>query len=194
MTTGETVASSPHHGTARQPGSNQEVENRVVQSVHRHKDLLVDYLFQMTGSPERAIELALQTAAKLRRAPAGSDPRAWLVKEATRLVGREERSERWRNAVFPWTRRRDVHPAFEEGITPGAGVSAWEKLEKDGVVREALSSVRPELRRLLVLRDVLGLSTEEIAGLTGVGVAQLQERLNRARMIVKAAIVRMNED
>ncbi len=88
--------------------------------VERHKDLLVDFLFQMTGSRDQAVEFALQIAVMLGRPKilevVRPDPRPWLVKEATRRVLRLERGRRLRRLFFPVKRRRP--PALRKGGHP----------------------------------------------------------------------------
>jgi DNA-directed RNA polymerase specialized sigma24 family protein len=165
--------------------------------VRRHKDLLVDFLFQMTGSRDQAVELALQTAVMLGRPKilevARPDPRTWLVQEATRRVLRLERGRRLRRLVFPLKRHRPRRPLFEEGVTPGGGVPSWERMEEERALREALGSVGPKLRRLLVLKDVLGIATEDAAHLTGLSHQELQARLERGRADFISALAGIRE-
>ena len=62
---------------------------------------------------------------------------------------------------------------------PGAGASR-DSL-RDAWVQEVLASLKPEYRLMLVLRDVQGLSYEEIAAVTGCSMALVKVRLHRAR-------------
>ena len=163
--------------------------------VERHKDLLVDFLFQMTGSRDQAVEFALQIAVMLGRPKilevVRSDPRPWLVKEATRRVLRLERGRHLRRLIFPVKRRRP--PVFEKGVTPGGGVPSWEQMEEERALREALGSIGPKLRRLLVLKDVMGIATEDAAHLTGLSHQELQTRLERGRAYFISALAGIRE-
>jgi DNA-directed RNA polymerase specialized sigma24 family protein len=165
--------------------------------VQRHKDLLVDFLYQMTGSRDLAVEFALQTAVMLGRpkilALARPDPRPWLVKEATRRVLRLEGGRRLRRLIVPLKRHRPRRPLFEEGVTPGGGVPSWERMEEERALREALGSVGPKLRRLLVLKDVMGISTEDAAHLTGLSHQELHARLERGRADFISALAGVRE-
>jgi len=51
----------------------------------------------------------------------------------------------------------------------------------DACVQQVLASLKPEYRVILVLRDVQGLSYEEIAAVTGCSLALVKVRLHRAR-------------
>jgi RNA polymerase sigma-70 factor, ECF subfamily len=52
----------------------------------------------------------------------------------------------------------------------------------------ALAGLPPALRTAIVLRDVEGLSTQEAAGIAGIGQAAFKSRLHQARLRVRAAI------
>jgi len=63
--------------------------------------------------------------------------------------------------------------------TPGAG--AGRDSLRDAWVQQVLASLKPEFRLVLVLRDVQGLSYEEIVEVTGCSMALVKVRLHRAR-------------
>jgi RNA polymerase sigma-70 factor, ECF subfamily len=191
------VTETDHRAIEGRPPAGTDPEAGMAAIVQRHKDLLVDFLFQMTGSRDQAVEFALQTAVMLGRPKileiARSDPRLWLVKEATRRVLRLERRRRLRRMIFSLQRDRPRRPLFEEGVTPGGGVPSWERMEEERALRDALGSVGPKLRRLLVLKDVLGIAAEEAAHLTGLSHQELQARLERGRAEFISALAGIRE-
>jgi DNA-directed RNA polymerase specialized sigma24 family protein len=67
-------------------------------------------------------------------------------------------------------------------------------MEEERVLREALGAVTPKLRRLLVLRDIMGLATEDVAHLTGLPLQEIQSRLERGRADFAAACARAREE
>jgi DNA-directed RNA polymerase specialized sigma24 family protein len=192
------VTASDHHPDESRQQAGTDPEAAMAAILLRHKDLLVDFLFQMTGSQDRAIEFGLRTAVMLGRPKnlevVRSDPRPWLVKEATRRVLRLERGQRVRRLFFPHKHLRPGRPVFEEGVTPGGGVPAWERMEEERVLREALGAITPKLRRLLVLRDIMGLATDDVARLTGLSLQQIQARLERGRAEFAAALAGAREE
>lgn len=61
-------------------------------------------------------------------------------------------------------------------------------------IEEATARLGDDYREVFVLRDLEGLSYEEIAELTGITVAAVKSRLHRARLALRAAIDRFYED
>jgi RNA polymerase sigma-70 factor (ECF subfamily) len=53
---------------------------------------------------------------------------------------------------------------------------------------QAISSLDPKYREVLVLRDVEGLTAREVAEVLGIGVDAVKSRLHRARLAVRAAL------
>lgn len=62
--------------------------------------------------------------------------------------------------------------------------------ELRGAIEQAAARLGGEYREVFVLKDLEGLSYEEIAELTGVTVAAVKSRLHRARLSLRAAIDR----
>jgi RNA polymerase sigma-70 factor, ECF subfamily len=57
--------------------------------------------------------------------------------------------------------------------------------ELAGILSEATDALPPEYRTALVLHDVEGVSTADIAGVLGIDVAAVARRLHRARLFVR---------
>lgn len=56
------------------------------------------------------------------------------------------------------------------------------------IVQECMSSIEPDFREVLVLRDVEDLSYEELCEVTGLPDGTVKSRLHRARAMLKAAV------
>ena len=181
-----------HRPTGNRTPEGVLLETAVAAVLSRHKDFLVDYLFQMTGSKDAAVELALESATALGRPKnldrARKDPKKWLLREATRRVARNERRSRLQRWIRPRFDRPPDPPAYEEGIAPGKGQAAWERAEQEQPIRKALGSVRAGVRRLLVLCDILGMPADEAAHLTGLSQNELKTRLERGRVLYLRAV------
>lgn len=90
-----------------------------------------------------------------------------------------------------WSRRRrDRELALEEGLLvtgkaredPGSGpFGETLRRERARIVQEALLALRFEHRSVLVLREVEGLTCEEVARALGVPEGTVKSRLSRAR-------------
>lgn len=150
-----------------------------------HKDQLVDFAFQMTGSMEVALDIACVTFARIRRLrKPGSlriSPQVWLLKQAGRLVRRHDRAE-WFARVFRFQEGRHVPtPRFEAGLSPGAGIPSWERLLRERLVRRAIRDLKPVQRCVLVLREILALPEEVVSQVLGCSVEDARIRAERAR-------------
>jgi RNA polymerase sigma-70 factor (ECF subfamily) len=95
----------------------------------------------------------------------------------------------------------EAEPSFNERGSLIDAVTDWRNAEGDALdaelrtaIEQAAASLGDEYRQVFVLRDLEGLSYEEIATLTGVSVAAIKSRLHRARLSLRAAIDRFYED
>jgi RNA polymerase sigma-70 factor, ECF subfamily len=55
----------------------------------------------------------------------------------------------------------------------------------DGRLREALKTLPPSYRMVVVMREMEGLSTKEVAAITGLSDANVKQRLHRARLMLR---------
>jgi RNA polymerase sigma-70 factor (ECF subfamily) len=55
----------------------------------------------------------------------------------------------------------------------------------DRRLREALKKLPPEYRMIVVMRETEGLSTREVAAVTGYSEANVKTRLHRARVMLR---------
>ncbi|MEW6681418.1 MAG: sigma-70 family RNA polymerase sigma factor [Nitrospirota bacterium] len=98
--------------------------------------------------------------------------------------------------------RRGARPAMAvnegDGAGPAAPVDDWTRRPDVQVMRketrraihDAIASLPKDQRLVLVLRDMEGLSAEEVSRIVGVGVPAVKSRLHRARLAVRAHLSR----
>jgi RNA polymerase sigma factor (sigma-70 family) len=106
----------------------------------------------------------------------GGDPRAWLLK----IV---------RNSCYSWLRaNRPLQDAteFDENLFPPDVRSPNPEevaLQNDNgtLVREALQKLPPNLREVLILRELEGMSYREIGAITGMPKGTVMSSISRAR-------------
>jgi RNA polymerase sigma-70 factor, ECF subfamily len=55
----------------------------------------------------------------------------------------------------------------------------------DGRLRDALKTLPPSYRMIVVMREMEGLSTKEVADITGLSEANVKTRLHRARLMLR---------
>jgi RNA polymerase sigma-70 factor (ECF subfamily) len=80
--------------------------------------------------------------------------------------------------------RLAVDPAVLETL-PGRGegpLSQLEGVERASLVHRGLRALPPELREVLILRDLEGLAYQEMADVLGIPVGTVKSRVNRGRL------------
>jgi RNA polymerase sigma-70 factor (ECF subfamily) len=55
----------------------------------------------------------------------------------------------------------------------------------DGRLRQALKHLPPTYRMIIVMREIEGLSTKEVAAIAGLSEANVKQRLHRARLMLR---------
>jgi RNA polymerase sigma-70 factor (ECF subfamily) len=142
---------------------------------------LACWLLRNEHDAEDVVQEASLRAFRYFRTFSGGDGRAWFL----RIV---------RHTCYDW-RRHHRHPladAFDEEQhscrrpqpTPEALL-----LRTDGtaLIGRAMSSLPKRLQRVLVLREVEGLSYQELADATGIPLGTVMSRLSRARTALRRA-------
>lgn len=93
---------------------------------------------------------------------------------------------------------REIGDTPEQAVADGGGVmtpiarpdDSAQGTELEKVVQRALALIDPDHRELIVLRELEGLSYEEIMAITGLPEGTVKSRLHRARAALKDAIER----
>lgn len=163
--------------------------------VDRHKDPLVGYLARLTGSPDRAQDLAQEAFLRLYRSAGSYRERgqltAFLYRIATNLVRSEARRERrWRRLVPRLATGRESEGApAEPGLPAGAlrdgvppsGPHRLLRRELQRRLAAALAALPLELRAPLVLYEIEEWSQRDVARALGCREGTVKSRLFRAR-------------
>ena len=146
--------------------------------VERHKHALVGYLSRLTGSRERAEDLAQEAFLRLFRSVhryrENGQLTAYLFRIATNLLRSEERRERrWRLLVPKISSSGDrVEPHAPKRL---------EQQELSGKLAAAIAELPMSFRVPLVLFEIEDWPQQEIAELLGVREGTIKSRIFRAR-------------
>lgn len=92
--------------------------------------------------------------------------------------------------------RRHLSLDDDEGSVPEIAVDHWEHDPEASVERadlkshldEAIDKLAPEYKVIFVLRDIEGLSTEEVSSITNLSVPAVKSRLHRARAFLRSEL------
>ena len=163
-------------------------ENAFAQLVSRHRREIQAHAYRILGSHEDSEDLAQETFLRVwdkRESFRGrSSFRSWLYAIATNasLTARERQQRR----------RRHSHSADADGVldtiaapdaSPEAAVVSNETVELALLI--AARRLPPRQRAVLILRDVLGWSAKDAAGLLETSVASVNSALLRARATLR---------
>ena len=86
--------------------------------------------------------------------------------------------------------RRDDPDALERAPSPSDAAAVLERSEVEAALHDAIAGLPEERRIVVVLRDLEGLSYEEIAQALDLELGTVRSRLHRARMDLKAKLER----
>lgn len=158
--------------------------------VRRHQDRIHRLARRLLNDPEAALDAAQETFVKAWRALDRFEGHALFSTWLTRIAINQCRNELRRRKTVKHTR-----PLSLDAPVPGtettrveliAGVEpqGWESArghEVEAAIREAMARLEPEVREVLLLREVEDLSYEDMAEVLAVPVGTVRSRLHRAR-------------
>lgn len=154
--------------------------------VRTHQHRVFGVAYRMLGSRGEAEEIAQEVFLRVHRGIAGFRGEAtlstWLYTITTRLCLNRLASGEARMA----RRRAGDEEVMTHLASAGADPAAEaDRRELDAALRRAIAELPGERRAIVVLRDLEGLSYEEIAGALHLELGTVRSRLHRARMELK---------
>ena len=152
--------------------------------VQRYKNPLTNYVFRFLGDYEACADVVQETMIKVYRYKDTYSSVAkfstWVYTIAGNLARTEYRRQRRRN-IFSISDYGEEHKTYDlpdesyrPDVTTDSGI-------KDEIIQNALLKVKEAYREAVVLRDVQGLSYEEISEILGVNEGTVKSRINRGR-------------
>lgn len=161
--------------------------------VDEHQRMVVQLAFNLMGDYDDALDVSQEVFLRVFRTIGGfraqSSLRTWIFRI---VVNQARNRQRW------WRRRRrDAQVPIEDHIrnygefrTTSASDPARALAQKELATRlsRALSQLPFEQRTVIVLREVDGLSYDEIAEAAGLNVGTVKSRLARARESLRGAL------
>lgn len=161
--------------------------------VKRYKNAIVSFLYRYVGDYRTAEDLAQETFLRIFRKVNDYNNTAkfstWMYTIASNLAKDEfKRRVRHPAGSLDWQTgssadtTRNVPTVEGEESDPEKSVESGERRM---AVHRALRDLSEEEREILLLKDVQGLSYEDIAGILGLPMGTVKSRIARARMAFK---------
>jgi RNA polymerase sigma-70 factor (ECF subfamily) len=164
--------------------------------VERHKDRVYGVALHLLRSESDAAEVTQETFLAAWRALAGfrgdAEVSTWLHRIAGNFALMRLRKKKVQDKVEDTT----ASPLFSDRGTLAEMVADWHPTAEgqvlDAELRTAIEQAVDQLpeahRQVFLLRDVDGLSYEQITEITGESLSAIKSRLHRARLALRAAI------
>jgi RNA polymerase sigma-70 factor (ECF subfamily) len=161
------------------------------QLVKRYQHHLYHGLWHALGSAEDAQDIAQEAFVNAFEKPASFKWQAafysWLFRLALNAATRTRRQTRRRSASVE-SRREDcgLEPPDENPTTEPS--YAMDVPDRQRLVRQALAELSDEFRTALVLKEMDGMSYEEIAEVVDVPLGTVRSRIHRARAELRSKL------
>jgi RNA polymerase sigma-70 factor (ECF subfamily) len=167
-----------------QSGDSQAME----QLVRQYQNQVYNIAYGMLGNPEDAQDLSqdvfLCVWEKISQFQFKSRFSTWLYRIVTNLCINEKNRQRRRQTVpmemddsQAWTPVDYVTPEREALLT-----------ERQEMLQAALAQLKPDYRRILVLREMEDMAYDELAKVLGCSIGRVKSRLHEARMELRTIL------
>jgi len=152
--------------------------------VRRYKNPLTNFVFRFLGDYESCADVVQETMIKVYRYKDAYNTVAkfstWVYTIAGNLARTEYRRQRRQN-IFSISDYGEEHQTYDlpdETYRPDVATDSG---IKDEIIQKALLKVKETYREAVILRDIQGLSYEEISEILGVNEGTVKSRINRGR-------------
>ena len=152
--------------------------------VQRYKNPLMNYVFRFLGDYETSSDVVQETMIKVYKNKDSYKSIAkfstWIYTIAGNLARTEYQRRKRRNifSINSYGENDETYDIPDEQYRPDVLIDS--KI-KDKIIQAAFKKVSGAYRNVVILRDVQGLSYEEIAEITNVSVGTVKSRINRGR-------------
>ncbi|MEW6506665.1 MAG: sigma-70 family RNA polymerase sigma factor [Bacteroidota bacterium] len=152
--------------------------------VKRYKDPLMNFVFRFVGDRDACTDIVQDTMIKFYLNKDSYREFAkfstWIYTIAGNLAKNELKRRKRRNffSIDNSDEERSIQIEDKSFLAPDKSTDSNIKNE---MIQRALLRVRPVYREVVILRDIQGLSYEEIADITTLSIGTVKSRINRGR-------------
>lgn len=159
------------------------------QLLQRHQSQVYRFGMKMCRDPEDAKDVLqdtlLSVARNIRDFRGSSSVSTWLYTIARSFCVKKRRKRKFAPKEAAVSLEGDAERVADPSATADETLASK---QVEQALEEAIASLEPMYREVLLLRDVEGLTAPEVARVTGVSVQAVKSRLHRARLAVRAHI------
>ena len=148
--------------------------------VKRYKDPLMNFVFRFVGDRDACTDIVQDTMIKFYLNKDSYREFAkfstWIYTIAGNLAKNELKRRKRRNlfSIDNSDDERSFQIEDKSFLAPDSEI-------KNEIIQRALLKVKPVYREVVILRDIQGLSYEEIAEITALSIGTVKSRINRGR-------------
>jgi RNA polymerase sigma-70 factor (ECF subfamily) len=161
--------------------------------VHKHKVPLINFAYRFIGDRDTAEDLVQETFVRVyknisRYRKDTASLRTWMYRIAANLCKNElrNRSTRSKMLVNSAMVAQDSSVLTEEMMDGSRGPDRQlEEKELQKVLAQAISRLPERLRISIILRDIEGMTYEEISRVINRPIGTVKSRINRARLMLR---------
>ena len=159
--------------------------------IERHQAQLYRFSLRMCRAPEDAEDVLQETLLSFARGVRGfrgsSSLSTWLYAVARNHCIRKRRRRSGAGEELRLDSQESdlANQLTAQGRSPEAEVGSR---EVEVALERAIAALEPAYREVLVLRDIEGLTAQEVSEVLGIGLPAVKSRLHRARLAVRAAV------
>jgi len=152
--------------------------------VQRYKNPLTNFVFRFLGDYESCADVVQETMIKVYRYKDTYSSVAkfstWVYTIAGNLARTEYRRQRRQNffSISDYGEEHQTYDLPDESYRPDVITDSG---IKDEIIQKALLKVKETYREAVILRDIQGMSYEEISEILGVNEGTVKSRINRGR-------------
>jgi len=168
------------------------------QMVVKHKDKLFNMVYWFLGDYQEANdcsqEIFIKVFKSIKKFRSESSFSTWLYRIAINTCKNRLKSSayRWKKKTVPLENpesSEDGNLSYKIQNNSPSPANELEKKERLMMIQKAINALPQEQNRVIVLRDIQGLSYQEISDITGLNLGTVKSRLARARMALRKNLV-----
>ena len=169
--------------------------------VHTYQSRVYRVVFRMLGNAAEAEEVSqevfITVFKSIDRFRGDSKLSTWLYRVAVnhsknRIKYLARRAQSAKREFDEFNEGRAIESAtMQTSIQPPRPDEMAQARESEKMIQAALAKLEPEHRELIILRDIEGMTYQEIGSITGLIEGTVKSRLHRARLELRQRVVRV---